>query len=452
MNKKDSLRHPSGTVFRDSLGPWYSLDNAASIMPSTSDSLTTNIFRYSATFKEDIDPALLRTALDATVARFPYFAVELRRGLFWHYLVPRKGPVPIEIDRPEAPLIDYDVNKRGNCVFRVRIDRRTLACEFHHSVTDGTGGMRFLKNFVAEYLRLRGRAPGGTAAESGRLGAGDPDIYDLRARPDPGENEDAYDRHFRSDLPSPDNPPRAFSPPPHPIARHRYRITSGIIPLDSVIEKAHEFGASVTELLAAAYMDALQEIWLSAPLAKRRWQRPRIVINIPVNMRKYFDTKSNRNFSLVAQVTQDMRLGRREFPDIVQRAHHELRNETDPRYFGRHIARNVGATRSLAFRMIPLFLKDLIFKFLFKFFGSSIYSGSISNIGPVRMPDWATDHIERFDFLPSPYIDKVNVGVLSWNGALHVAFGSLDTSREIERLFFTRLRKLGLHVRVECNL
>ena len=183
MSNKTRRRRTWNTTFHDLLGPWYSLDNAASIMPSTSDSTSTHHFGLAVTFREEVDRDILRRALDATVARFPYFAVELRRGLFWPYLVPHKGIVPIEDDIPSAPLIDYDVNRRGSCLFRVRVRGRRILCEFHHAIADGTGGMRFLKNLVVEYLRLSGKAPPGALRGSADLAAGDSDIYDLGSRP-----------------------------------------------------------------------------------------------------------------------------------------------------------------------------------------------------------------------------------------------------------------------------
>lgn len=452
MSKKTRKRRTWNTTFHDLIGPWYSLDNAASIMPSTSDSTSTHLFGLAVTFRDEVDSEMLRRALDATIARFPYYAVELRRGLFWPYLVPHKGVVPIEDDIPGAPLIDYDVNRRGRCLFRVRVGGRRLLCEFHHAIADGTGGMRFLKNLVVEYLRLAGEAPAGAARGSADLAAGDPDIYDLDSRPAPDESEDAYDRHADPGLPSPEQPPQAWSPRRSFLGKHRYRITCGLVPLAEARAKAHELGVSITELLVAAYMDSLQELWLRASPSRQRHQRPTIVIDIPVNLRQHFPSGTNRNFSLTAQVRQDMRLRRRDFGDIATRAHHEFRNANDARAFGRQIARNVGASRSLAFRLILFPVKEVLYRFLFRFFGSNIYSGSISNLGAVSLPAWAAGHIERFDFLPSPYVNKSDIGVLSWQGLLHVSVGSMDSSRELERLFFTRLRRLGLPVKLECNL
>ena len=65
---------------------WLKLDNAAKIYPAARRKYWTNVFRISVTFRDDIDPAVLQSALDVTVKRFPSVAVRLRTGVFWYYL------------------------------------------------------------------------------------------------------------------------------------------------------------------------------------------------------------------------------------------------------------------------------------------------------------------------------------------------------------------------------
>jgi hypothetical protein len=444
--KKDTAR--GQTRHLDGEGPWYSLDNAGIIMPSVSDRVTTNLFRLSATLVEPVDLAVLRSALDAVSRRFPYFVVELRRGLFWHYLVPKPEGLRIEGDS-RSPMQGYDVNARHRGLVRVRVEGRRVACEFHHSIADGTGGLRFLKNLVAEYARRRWPESAPAPSPSGPAW-GDPDLYRLEERPAADEYEDAYRRHCQDEYPAPAGTGLAWAPRMTPLRRFEYRITCGTIPLDRALAAARERGASLTELLAAVYIDAFQELWLASPPGARR--RSLISLSIPVNMRKLYPSATNRNFSLVTFLTQDMRLGARELDDIVKRAHHQLRFETDARTMGRQIARNVAAAKSLAFRLLPLPAKDLAFKVLYFAFGEGLYSGSISNLGEASLPPWLAPRVERLDFQPSPTKGRTNVAVLSYKGELRISFGSLDSSREIERLFFTRLRKLGLPVRIECNL
>ena len=51
--------------------PWWRLDNAAKIFPSTSSAHDSKVFRFFCELKEDVDPAALQAALDKTMEMFP---------------------------------------------------------------------------------------------------------------------------------------------------------------------------------------------------------------------------------------------------------------------------------------------------------------------------------------------------------------------------------------------
>ena len=65
---------------------WHRLDNSGKIYPFNLKSNIQNLFRISAIMRDDIDPAVLQTALQNSIKRYPYFNVCLSRGIFWHYL------------------------------------------------------------------------------------------------------------------------------------------------------------------------------------------------------------------------------------------------------------------------------------------------------------------------------------------------------------------------------
>ena len=470
----------SRTGFNDAAGTWYAPDNAGSIMPAVSDTVSTSLFRVSAVLDGDIDLVLMQAALERVTRRFPYFHVELRKGLFWYYFVPCRGRPRLVPDNP-SPCQDYDINRRGTSLFRVRVTGPRVACEFSHALSDGTGCVRFLKNLVVEYLRLRSGAaagrPGtdpassaGSGPVSGPAGpaagtvpaapaavptaaAADPDLCDLDGEIPPEEYEDAYSRYFTKEYPAPDHLTRAFHLGSAQLPRHQYRATYGILPLDAALALAKKKGLSLTELLAAAYLDAFQSVWMSAPEAQRRRQRPRLAVEIPVNMRKFYPTATNRNFSLFVLVTQDMRLGPRTFDEIAERVHHELRYETDPRNIARQIRRNVGGAWHPLVRVTPLFVKTFLAKAVFSALGDDLVTGFVSNLGTISLPPEYAAQVLRFDAIPTPSaFNKTNAAVLSYQDRLYVSFGSLAESREIERFFYKRLRSLGLPVRVECAL
>jgi hypothetical protein len=425
----------------DWAGTWYALDNAAVIMPSVTRGVDTYLFRLSATVDEALNLAALQRALDRVAARFPYFNVEIRRGLFWHYLEPHEGQVRVMADLA-SPCQDFEMRRKGTCLLRVKASGRRVACEFSHVLTDGTGGLRFLKNLVAEYFRQRGLEVDAAL---------DADLYDLDAPPSEGETEDAYHRYFPHGYPHPDEEAPAFWIPSAPLRAGEFRVTCGIVPLGPAMAKAKELGGSLTEFLTAVYFEALQSIWLATPPKKRR--RWRLAVEVPVNMRKFYPTETNRNFSLFVNPEEDMRLGERSLEDLVARTRHQLRLEIDRPSMARHISRNVGGQLLFFVRALPLFLKAPIMRLLYAFYGDNKVSGVLSNLGPVTLPPALAAHVERFDFIPAPSSTlKTRASMVSWKDFLYISFGSLGRERELERLFFSRLAALGLPVKVECNL
>ena len=433
------------TGFADHLGDWYSLDNAALIMPSVAKATFPYMVRFSATLDQPVHLPTLQAAMDRMARRFPYFFVEIRRGAFWHYLQPHERQSLILPDT-DFPVQNFDMHKRGTCLFHVRTGDRRIALEFNHVLTDGTGGLRFLKNLITEYFRLRGVDPGEPT---------DPEIVDLDQPFDAEETEDAYNRFFPGKYPHPEKEKPAWhlEGPVNRPGLQRY--TSGSIPLEPLRATSRQYKVSITELLVAAYLDALQELWFSVTDEGRRpgRRRTRIALEVPVNMRQFHPTKSNRNFSLFVHIQLDMRLGRRSFPDIVDKVHHQFRHEVDALSMARHIARNVSGGRNLMIRIVPLFIKKYIMKILYSYYGENLISGVLSNLGAPSLPPAVAAHVDRLDLLlsGSPII-KTSAAVMSWKDQLTITFGSRTVSRELERLFFTRLRRLGLPVRIECTM
>ena len=132
---------------------WFALDDAAKIYPLSMEHGKMNLFRLSATLKADVIPACLQLALDLTVCRFPTFAVTLKKGMFWHYLQAAKQRYQIQPDGG-MPCRPMEVSHSAAPAFRVFFYQARISVEFFHILTDGTGGMLFLKALLTTYLRL----------------------------------------------------------------------------------------------------------------------------------------------------------------------------------------------------------------------------------------------------------------------------------------------------------
>ncbi len=427
----------------DEAGVWYGLDNAGTIMPAVTNSVSTSLFRFEFELDSQVDLSVLGKALAYTAERFPYFNVTLKRGFFWYYL-DQCATSPQVFPDTGSPSQDWDINQRGTRMFRIRAHGSRIAGEFSHALTDGTGGIAFMKSLLVRYFMLLGEDPGAA------LGEGDfADIPSPDSQADPEEYEDAYQRFFPGRLPAPEANPKVWHLKDERLPKGSYRIIVGRLKLSEVLAEAKKRNVTITALLGAVYLDALQSLWLAQPL------RPRerfISVEIPVNLRQFYSTRTNRNFSLFFLLRENLDLGARSFDELVKRSHHRMKLEGDPKSLAMQISRNAGGTRHPVVRLIPLWIKDIAARILFLVLGESMLSGFISNLGPLKLPPGIASHIKSVVFSPAPSTTTfTNASALSWNDDLIISFGSLIRSRKLEALFFRRLRALGLTVQVRCR-
>lgn len=415
---------------------WYRLDNAALIYPSIQSDRITTMFRLSMTLREIVNPRVLQKSLEEVIVKFPFYRVRLNKGFFWYYLEynPRIPRVEKDVRYPLARLHP----KFGNrYLFRVRYWQSTIAVEFCHVLTDGTGGMAFLKALVYDYLKRLDKD------------VGDPGDIPVELLSEEAA-EDAYNRFYKSTLPLPDKGRQAFHFKARLLKPGAIIITSGVVPMDRIIEKAKELKVSLSTLLVAVYIDALQE--LQDNLIEKNPKKRPIAIQVPVNLRAIYPSKTLRNFSLYVMPEIDPRLGKYTFEEILQIVRETLITQTNEKAISKSLSRNVGGQRNLVIRMTPLIFKKLLMPFLYKRMGEDIVSGTLSNLGLVKLPEGMAGEVERMDFmLGTNPINKANCAVCGFKDKLVINFSRNTKSKEVERLFFIRLIKMGIPVKIETN-
>ena len=417
---------------------WMRLDNAAKIYPAAKRRGWTNYFRLSVTLKEPVDVQVLRTALDVTVRRFPSIAVRLRRGVFWYYLEEIEKAPPIEEDK-SYPLVHVPFDDVRKCAFRVLVYHSRIAVEFFHAVTDGTGGLIFLKTLVAEYLCQKYGIS--IPAEDGVLGR----LED----PDPEELEDSFLR-YAGDITASRSEQTAYHLSGTPEPDGFLNLTTLMLPVAAVKEKARAFGASVTEFIAAVMMKAICD--LQAEQVPRRMRRKPVKVLLPVNLRGLFPSRTLRNFASYVTPEIDPRLGEYSLSEICKIVHYRMGLENDPRMMAAKIATNVASERSPVLRVMPLFIKNLAMKAVFDLVGECKSCLCLSNLGAVRLPQAMAPYVARMDFIigvqaKAPH----NCGVVSWDGTMYVNMIRNIQEPELESHFYRVLHSLGLPVRVESN-
>ncbi len=427
-----NIQHPART---DDF--FFPLDNSAVFIASITGKSYPFVFRLSCELDETIYLPDLEAALEAVASRYPFLKTELRPGVFWYYLEPLKKPVRVFADS-RFPAERHRTERLGRYLFRVRVYNTRVSCEFHHILTDGTGALEFMKSLLAAYLTRRGVVC--------------PDwegIIHPESVPNPEEWLDAYADLSRPEVPLPDPLPAAFHLPGRRYHGQVYRVVNATLSVKEALQAARERNVSITELLAAVYLEALQAIQEAHSQSK---YQP-ICIQIPVNMRRFYPSITLRNFFLFLPVSIDRRLGHFSFEEILSRVHYTLKLNLNTKELDRQIRRNVRGEKYFLSRIVPLFIKNIVLRILGKLLADKPLSGNLSNLQSVSMPEAFAKHIRRFDILPARRsVSGANIGMISWGDTLSLTVGSLVIDRSLERLFFSRCAELGLRVTVESNV
>lgn len=418
---------------------WFRLDNAGKVYPAIITPRRTSLFRISISLNDRVNVSRLQKALNKVIKRFPYFNVQMKAGLFWYFFETNEHTPLVEQDSL-YPCMAMNVKKDRMYLFRVRAFHNKIAIEFSHVLTDGTGALIFLKTLICQYYREEGL----TLDTSN-----DPFIFNLNSTPDPQEYEDSFKSVFDKKLPFNRKQKRAFHLPQRLDWPGHYNIITGIISAEEIHKVSKNYSVSMTELLTALLIDSFQE-YCELNIEKRK-SKP-IVINIPVNLRPIFKTRTMKNFFVPLEPSIDPRLGHYTFEEILKKIHHYMRHEVDNKILNQQITRNVKGEMNAIIRVLPLVIKNMMLTIIYDVLGENNYSSGLSNLGKVSMPVEIRHKIERFEFLPAPSTGvKTKAAVVSFEDKMYISFGRLIREAPIEKLFFRKMRKMGIHVKIESN-
>ena len=417
---------------------WMRLDNAAKIYPAALRKKWSNVFRLSATLSEPVDRDVLRAALDVTLRRFPSIGVRLRKGIFWYYLE-RVPEVPEITEEQSYPLVHMSYASIRECAFRVVVYKNRIAVELFHALTDGTGGMIFLKTLLAEYL-------------SRKYGISVPNTDGVLCRmdePSPEELEDSFIKNAGT-VSAGRKEATAYRLTGTTEPDGFVHLTTFMLDAAEVKEKAHKHSATVTEFLTAAMMQAI--LRLQAEKVPHRSRRKPVKVLVPVNLRSLFPSKTLRNFALFITPELDPKLGDYSFDEICKSVHHRMGIDNTAKQMSMKIAANVNSEKSPILKVMPLFVKNAAMKAVFDAVGERKSCLCMSNLGNVRLPEVMRQYVTRMDFIIGvPSCSAYNCALLSYGGTTYINLVRSIEEPELEMHFYKVLRELGIHVKVESN-
>lgn len=434
---KTKTRKQPGIPARSRKDVWYKLDLSAIVYPTLQRRDFSSVYRLSVVLKEKIDPVLLQTALDRTLPRFPTYKVAIRKGLFWRYLEPNNRPGPYVLEDIKNPCMPMPFKGSNRYLIRVYYYDRRISLEAHHSLGDGTGGMCLLQTLTAVYLGLLGHPvkPEGF-------------VLDIDSAPDPEELEDAYMRYANAQFCPPRPAEKTYRVRGTKEPFYTLNIIDGVLSVQEVMAVAKRYHASITEYLNAVLLYAL----LQKQNADFHIRLRPVRIAMPVNLRRFFPSKTLRNFITMVYPSIDPRLGEYQFEEIVEHIHHYMRYYINDKFLRGDITTNAATQRNPLIRVVPLFIKDLVVRTFYTRVQDKNSSAGLTNMGALHVPPDMKPFIERFDiYMGQPFSSRTNCAIISYEDVLTINFASSIVEADVERYFFRKLVQDGIHVKIESN-
>lgn len=402
---------------------WFPLDDAAKIYPISMKFGQMPMFRLSCYLKEKVVPEILQIALNFTIKRFPSFATAVKKGFFWHYLDSTKKHYAIAKE-DGIPCQALKISAVGTQSFRILYYKNRISAEFFHVLTDGHGGMTFLKTLVAEYLILLGAKK-----------VYENEVRDIDEPPRATEFSNDFDRFCPKTKKSGGFAgPAALQMSGRRAKLIPCKIVQIIYDTQRLLDFAHEKGVSVTTIMLTLMFLAQRS---ATDTTKGNFQ-----IQVPVDMRKFFESDTVRNFSMYCGIeipAPDVN----DFSAVCENVANQLKEKATFEKMSIMMSTAHKLVRSLAY--IPLVIKAPVAKLVHGFVGDRRYTNTLSNIGNVKMPSEYEQHILGFDFvLGTCVLNRASCSMCSFGGNTVFSISKNTSDPSFEERVFELSRQLGL--------
>ena len=414
---------------------WLRLDNAALIFPPISGRKAPNTFCLGVLLREKINKDILKKSLNEVLNSEDTFKVRLKKGFFWYYLEHNDKEAEIFDDDPD--FMEYiDLRYGNNYLFKVFAGENTIKIVFFHALTDGTGGLYFLKQVLYRYFHNLGHK------------------IDTEGLVKPIEfptSKDEVDDKFLQIKSNKDEKKIAESRALKLVGRQFKTFGTGIILASADMAKvkslAKDHGTTVTGYLCAVYIQSLYEAYIK----NKRTKTKTVCVSVPVNIRKKHPTETKRNFTLVVRISHDFK-NPITFDELVKSCDKQLKEKLTTEQIDAQIRFNTGAEKNPLIRIVPRFIKNLLLKIAYHIRCTREETTNFSNLGKIEMPKAMADKIEEIYFiLQASNITQKNFSAIGFDDKLYLAFSRRHVETKAEKVFFEHMSKCGVEFVIKSN-
>lgn len=409
---------------------WRRLDNTGKLFPLVSSGRLSNVFRIAVTLKEEIEPEILQQALEDILPQFESFRVRLRRGLFWYYFETNHRKIAVEKeDTYPCQYISHKV--APYYLFRVSYYSTRINVEIYHALSDGLGAVNFAKLLACRYLQIKHQMD---TPEIVR-------IANVRA-----EEEDGYLKYYKETKKQTYSNEKAYQLEGRKLGFRVENIIHGSVPLQELKAVSKSYGVSITKYLTAVLIWAIYEEYL-----KGEEVTPFIGVNLPINLRSMFNSETLANFFAVTAINYNPTGRKVDFEDILKVVSEQIDDQIVKEKLEEKISYNVSNEKKWYLKIVPLIIKKLALKLVFKRKDSG-HTITLSNLGPIKVEEPYNKYIENFYVLIGvSHSQTAKCAVIAYEDNLMITMSTVFDDNKLSEGFFGKLEEHGISCELESN-
>lgn len=409
---------------------WRRLDNYAKLFPLASTKKYSSVFRISITLKEKIDPKILEKAVKISLKKFKLFKVRMRQGIFWYYFESNPKSVVIE-EEHDYPCKYIDLPANNDYLFKITYFDCKINLDIFHCLTDGNSALHFLKEITYNYIEI--------------VHFNSKNISEEGERKVNYDSVDSYAQNFNKKLKGEGKGKKAYVLTGRNLVPGVVAATHEYINTTQLKEQAKAKGATITQYLTATLIYSIYQEQLKG----NKKNRP-IKISVPVNLKKYFPSKTISNFFsyIDVNVYADKE---KSFDNILKAVIEQFKLKLQEEELLKTIATNVKLGTNPFLRIVPLFIKKKVVQIAYKE-RRKYNTTTLSSIGRIGFIAEYKPFIDKVYFLIAPEtVEKIKCTACCVDNTIIFSVASVLESRNVENTFMKFLQSNGIDVEIEGN-
>lgn len=412
---------------------WDRLDNTAHLFPVIAGESMSNVYRISVTLTELVQPELLQQALDIVLPKFDGFNLRLRQGVFWYYFEENGKPAPRVREEVNFPCRFIQQNKNQSYMFRVTYYKYRINLEVFHVLTDGMGGINFLKELTYQYLRL---AHPELKEQVGDFLSSDTSM----------NREDSFLKNYKKSCKKGYQTKRAYLIKGEKLPAGEFGVMHGYMQIPELKEVCHSYGVSINEYLVGVYVwSVYTECMHGMPS-----EQP-IRVAVPVNLRPYFNSITTKNFFAMVSAEFHPTKEIYTFEEVLHIVSESLRSQINKENLEKLFSYNVSNEKLLIARAVPLFLKNIAMRYVYTT-SALANTATVTNIGNITVAEEYQPYVELFHaYLAMSKGQHLKGTICSYGKTLVFSFSYDLVDPSVQRGFFRKLAADGVHVEIDTN-